>query len=180
MIYIVNNEEEYFDLIYDLNIYGDHYPNIYFDNDKNNLSVLSSFVKLDVDKIEEYFGISDFEIEIVKGVDENGDEYEEELFRLDYPLDRTKMQFVPELVQYLNQKPPTINDYPIIINWIFDESFDRIGRNDIFYFEWVSVKKSRSHFRGKSRVKRTRELWEKRYKKDYQDFVKYSKERYKD
>ena len=33
MIYIVNNEKEYFDLIYDLNVYGRHDPNVYNDND---------------------------------------------------------------------------------------------------------------------------------------------------
>lgn len=160
MLYIVNSEKEYFDLIYDFHMYGEHYPNVYSDMDKQGLSVISDFNKLPLDIIETYLGISDFENKLSTTV-ENGVMYEEETFRPDKPLSRDDMRYIPEFVKYIDFPPPKEEDFPIIISWLYGESFDRGGKALAAAFEWKSLKKSSSHLFGKTRIKRTRELWEK-------------------
>jgi len=176
MIYVINSELELFDLLYDLHVYGYHEYNEFAEPDKDGLSSADKFVKLPLDAIETYFGISDFDQADAHRIetDENGQEWEVEDIRLDAPLDRNKMRYIEGLSEYTQPKE---KDYPIILFFEYYDTFDRSGRIKARYFEWSSLKKSRSHYRGKTRIKRVNDLWMKRYRKEREDLIEYQRKR---
>ncbi len=171
---IVDSEENYFDLICDLNKYGMIDHNRHIDSDKDRMSVMNKFNILPIDIIEDYLYITDFISEEKIYIKDNK-EWIEETLRPDKPLNKSKMRFIPEHEGLI----PSKKDYPILITWDWRDDLDRGGKIKTRYFDWRSINKIKnSHIRkNRSIIKAIKQLWNRRYKRKEEEFIIYCKER---
>ena len=174
---IIENEEAYFDFIHDLNRYGIANLDTHSDiTDERGWTELTRFEKLPVSAIIEYLGISDFVPE-THIVTVEGKEWEETTYRsLEEPLDRTKMQFLPDC----EYQTPTEQDYPILISFDYEDTWDRFGKVSIRTLDWFSIKKIPVIRPGNPTfLKEDHEEWTKKYQLKQERLLAYVTKRIK-
>lgn len=175
--YIVESEEAYLDLIADLSKYGKHDPNGYSKPDKDGMSVCDRFRKLPPHMAEDFLGVRDYEHKVTTVVDENGVEWEEEPGCGEGPLDREKLHICPTLAQQINIPPPTEKDYPILVMWDWEDSFDRMGDIKVRWFDWQSLRKiKRISADILTPIARKHRLWNRKYRKQLEDWKQKQRE----
>jgi hypothetical protein len=140
MIYIVESEEAYLNLIADLSKYGFHVPNQFATPDRFGMSISDSFDKLNPSIAEDRLAVRDYEHKVETVVDEDGTEWEEEPTCGEGPLDRSKLHICHTLSEQVGCPPPKESDYPILIMWYWSDDFDRFGNIKTRQFEWESLK----------------------------------------
>jgi hypothetical protein len=116
--------------------------------DADNLSIMTHFAKADPLVLEEHIGL------VATLVSENEEDYCQEEIEIESP----------EHVTFKGHNIPTEEDFPIIISWYQEDSFDRMGSVGVRLFEWMSIDKTPT-YRSKTFPK-TRALWEERYKEE--------------
>ena len=177
LVLIVESENAYLNLIYDLNRKGRHCPNQFANPDEHGMAISDHFDTLSSEIIEEYLGVRDYKYEVKTVVDENGVEWEEETCCVGGPLKRPKMHICPELAKHTNVPPPTKKDYPILIMWRWEDDFDRF-QVKTRYFDWVSLDKIERVKSGKrTPVSKAHSLWQARYAEKYKAICRDIKER---
>lgn len=189
-ILIVNSEEEYLDLIADAIDYGRHCPNQYAHKiDTRGMSLSDSFQRLSIEDVNEYTGFCNSDLdpgESREYIDEEGKVWDEE----EHPVRVTRETYLQKNYKVIRKNMrlttgkydsnlllPTKEDYPILLIWNWEDSFDRCGDITTRVFLWLPLNKvERSHIMGRSKFKRDAVAWRRRYMKQYQEFVKRQQE----
>lgn len=185
----VNSEKEYLELIHDLLVYGEHIPsgmehrNPKYKPDADGLELFDQFDTLPTDIAQEYLGVTALPLED-RGektiVDENEEEWEETLDPLpcEFNSSTGEWTFIPAplfLDPEARFEHPQESDYPIVIEWVWSDDFDRLGKIKTRMFDWFSLAAlEESHSDGQTNFKRKALLWNERYKEKYQEFATYA------
>ncbi len=166
--YQVNTLEDYKQLIYDLLAVG--YPeNNEFsrDIDEDGMSLLTSFTLLEPSDAIEYLGLDlgqNRGYEDEEDFDGNYDEWE-------FPTSAADIKFNPSS-QY---EYPEDKDFPIIIDFNYSDTFDRVGNIKVRNFLWWSIG-TLVNYKDQS-IATKKSNWDKRYMKEHESLYRYQESR---
>lgn len=162
---VINNEQEYLNLIADAIEHGVHTPNQFANLDEDGMSVSDFFDYLSFDDAYEYLGFfTSSEPKpgtIWEETDENGKEWECEKLFPDW-----KAEFRNTMCLYDdNTIVPTEKDFPIFVYFNWSDDFDRFGKTSTRVFEWFSLSTIIN-------LKETKDKWDAKFKELKENYIK--------
>ena len=181
----INSMKEYKDFIIQCIKVGSPETNPYSKyKDEDGLEEFTSFEKIPIGMLYKYIGLKLSDQKIKKIINDNPLSFPE-IYLSDFrdPFDAILNSFSDEEVtneisspddisfsESFKYKIPVESDFPIIIDWNIENSFDRIGSIKTRIFSFFSIEKIQTW---NSDFQKKRDLWQERYSEKFEALCKH-------